>query len=146
MKKRTLYRIAMTGIFLLFGGLSASAQTHERVMTVKVPFDFHVSKRLLPAGNYTITRATRMPGLLLIQCPEQKIAFFVLANPRTLSDGRKRGSLTFQDYGDVRLLSEIRPLGEVGFTLMNSKAESRLAQRTVGGTIRVSPEAPKTDN
>jgi hypothetical protein len=147
MKKQTLYRIAISVLFLLFGGLPASAQSSQYLMTIQIPFEFQVNEKQLPAGKYVIRRDQQTPQLLLIQCPEQNIWMAVHTIPHSLSEQPSRGSLIFKDYGEKRFLSEVKLLGRRdGYALIKSKAERRMAQITETKTIHATPKGATTDN
>jgi len=45
MKKQTLYYIAVSILFLVFGSMTASAQSGEYLMTIQVPFAFQVNEQ-----------------------------------------------------------------------------------------------------
>jgi len=150
MKKQTLYRIAVSVLFLFFGRLPASALSPEYLITVQVPFEFQVNGKLLPAGEYVIKRDPQMPQLLLIQCPEQNIWVTVHTIPHSLSGQPARTSLTFKQYGEKRFLSEVKVLGRGdGYALIKSKAERRLARIAEAKTIhatRAIPNSATTNN
>jgi len=137
MKKQTLYRIALSVLFLFCGKLPASAHSLENLMTVQVPFDFQVGEKLLPAGKYVIKRDPQMPQLLMIQSPERKIFAVVYTITLNLPEESARTSLTFKGYGEKRFLSEVKVLGRgVGYALTKSKTERRLARMAEAKTIR----------
>ncbi len=147
MNKQTLYRIAVSVLFLLFGSLPASAQSQEYGMTFQVPFDFQVNEKLLPAGKYVIKRDPQMPKFLQIQSTEQNILVIVNTIPLTLSKQPTRTSLTFKRYGKKRFLSEMKVLGrEDGYALFKSKTERRLAQIAESKTIQAVPNSAATNN
>jgi len=146
MNKQTLYRIAVSVLFLFFGSLPASAQSQGYVMTVQVPFDFQVNERLLPAGKYLIKRASQTPNFLLIQCPEQKIWVTVHTILHRLSEYPTRTSLTFKKYDEKHFLSELKVEGRGdGYALFKSKTERRLAQIEKGKTIHATQARPNSD-
>jgi hypothetical protein len=147
MKQQTLYRIAVLGLFLFLGGLLVPAQSMEKMMTVQVPFDFQVNEKLLPAGEYVIKRDPQVPRLLLIQCPQRKISVGVYTIPLSLSKPLTRASLTFTDYGEKRFLSEVKILSrDLGYELIKSKAEQRLAQLAEVKTIHAIPKSTPANN
>jgi len=136
MKKQTLYRIAVSALFLCSGRLPASAQSHEYLIRVQVPFEFQAGGKLLPAGKYVIRRASQSPSFLLIQCLDQNIWAAVHTIPHSLSKAPTRTSLTFNKYGEKCFLSEVKVLErESGYALIKSKAERRLAQIAEAKTI-----------
>ncbi len=128
MKKQMLYHIAVSVLFLVFGGISASAQSHEQLMTVQVPFDFQVGRTLLPAGKYLIKRDSQNPQILQIQSSDQKIWALVNTFPLSPSKRQSGTSLMFKGYDDKHFLSEVRFSSEgTGYLLIESKAERKLA-------------------
>lgn len=129
MKKQTLYCIAVSVLFLLFGSLTASAQSLEPLMTVQVPFDFQAGGKVLPAGQYIIKRDSQTPSILLIQAPQQKIFVTVHTIQRGPSKQQTQASLVFNAYDEKHFLSEVRFSGDgIGYSLFESKAERQLAQ------------------
>jgi len=129
MKKKTLYSIAVSILFLLFGSVTASAQSQEFSMTAQVPFDFQVGEKLLPAGKYFIKRDSLSPCFLRIQSLEQNISVAVLITPHNLSGQQPQASLMFKAYEEKHFLSDVRFSGyDYGYSLFESKAEHRLAQ------------------
>ena len=147
MKKQTLYRIAVSVLFLSFGRLPASALSLEYLTTVQIPFEFQVNEKLLPAGKYVVKRDTHSPQLLLIQCPEQNIWMTVHTIPHRLSGQPARTSMVFMEYGEDHFLSEIKVLGlGDGYALIKSKSERRLAQIAKAKAIQANPNGTTTNN
>ncbi|MBS1791790.1 MAG: hypothetical protein JST85_29050 [Acidobacteria bacterium] len=134
MKKQTIYGIALSFLFLLFGGLKVSAQSTEYLMTVQVPFDFQVNGKVLPAGQYTVKRNQQMPTLLLIQSSERGIYLFTQITSLDGTEKRSKSSLVFKEYDQQHFLSEVRFPGTGSrFVLSESKAERKLAQAAGAG-------------
>ena len=134
MKKQTVYSIALSFLFLLFGGLKVSAQSTEYMMTVQVPFDFEVGGKVLPAGQYIIKRHQQSPTLLLIQSAERGIYLFTQVESLNVAEKRTKSSLVFKEYDQQHFLSEVRfPGFGSRFVLSESKAERKLAQAAGAG-------------
>jgi hypothetical protein len=147
MKKQTLYRIAVSVLFLLFGSMPASAQSSQSIMSIQIPFEFQINEKLLPAGKYIIRRDQQMPQLMLIQCPEKNIWMAVHTIPHSLLQQSLRGSLVFKEYGEKRFLTEVKlPGRHDGYSLIKSKAERRLAEVTETKTIHAIPRGATTNN
>ncbi|MGH9853607.1 MAG: hypothetical protein ACREBD_27525 [Blastocatellia bacterium] len=147
MKNQTLYRIAVSVLFLLFGSLPASAQSHENLIKVQVPFEFQVDEKLLPAGKYVIRRDPQAPKFLRIQSTEQNILVIVNTIPLTLSKHPARTSLIFKKYDEKYFLSEVKVAGRGdGYALFKSKTERRLAQIEKAKTISAAPNGATTNN
>lgn len=134
MKKQMIYGIALSVLLLVTGSLKASAQSTEFIMTVQVPFEFQVSGKTLPAGQYTIKRNQQMPTLLLIQSAERGIYLFTQIASLEVSEKRSKSSLVFKEYDQQHFLSEVRfPGAGSRFVLSESKAERKLAQDAGAG-------------
>jgi hypothetical protein len=141
MKKQLLYRIAASILFLFLVRLSASAQSHEYVMKVNVPFEFQVNGKTLPAGDYVIRRDLTTPDLLRIQSPERNIWVSVHTIPHRDWEERSRPCLIFNKYGENHFLNEVRtPARSEGYVLIKSKAERRQEQVAKAEIIHAVPD------
>jgi hypothetical protein len=81
---------------------SSFAQDH--LVLVKIPFNFTVSGKLLPSGNYSIKKTAE--NIILIRNSEKRASSLALVTP----DGKTvqgPGVLTFHRYGDQYFLSQI---------------------------------------
>jgi len=108
---------------------AASSET----LKVNIPFAFHVDKKVLPAGTYTvrIDRATSMSALgtaLVIQTPDGKIWHRITTTPGYRSGLTGQASLTFNRYADSYFLSSVESFS-VTCELRRSSAEKEMAAR-----------------
>src|SRR5690242_13294204 len=108
MKIRMLYHIAVAVLFLVVGSLSASAQSQESQMMVRVPFDFQVGKTQLPAGKYVVKRDSQASSLLRIQSLDRKVSVVINTIPHTVALKQNQGSLVFNEYDQKHFLSDVR--------------------------------------
>jgi hypothetical protein len=94
--------IALLAIANLAMAGTALAQSNS--VEAKVPFDFTVGDKVLPAGTYTIKPASA--SLILISTADHRTASFTLVSEDSGSspDG---GKLVFHRYGDQYFLSKI---------------------------------------
>ena len=88
-----------TGLFVAFGSAMLTAQTTR--LTADIPFDFHMGKTSMPAGEYSFQRQS---GMLTIRAADGKHTAMTLTSPasRDLSDSPV---VKFQHYGDTYFLS-----------------------------------------
>jgi hypothetical protein len=96
---------------------SSFAQTH--VVQVKIPFNFTVSGKLLPAGNYTIKKTAE--NIIAIRNHDKAISALALVTP----DGKQvegGGMITFHRYGAQYFLSQILN-SEMSLKVPTSKKE-----------------------
>jgi hypothetical protein len=126
MKKHTL-QLASLG-FLTLASAVALAQS---AIAVKVPFDFMVSNKTFPAGQYSISASRDQ---LTLQDSTGKPIFVGIANAVS---GRRVGGIgevVFHCYSDRCFLSEYwTPTRENGSQLLPSRYEAELAKHH-GGT------------
>jgi hypothetical protein len=102
--------LIITSLFGLAAG--ANAETHREVI-VKIPYEFVVAGRTLPAGTYTVSRLSddRSTGLMIASY-EQRSGALVLANKfenRPAGDAKVR----FERLGGTYFLHTIETLDGV---------------------------------
>jgi hypothetical protein len=84
--------------------MAASSFAQDHVVQANIPFDFTVSGKLFPAGEYKIQQ--RATNIIEIRNYRKPIASVALVNP----DGQASpgpGKLTFHRYGGQYFLSQI---------------------------------------
>lgn len=123
--------IAFFGLAAL--GVAAHGQTSDQ-LTVKIPYEFVVAGKTLPAGTYRVNRVDdRDNRVLALSSFENRVTAFVLANEITDRTGFQQPALRFERVGDQHLLSKIETVEHV-FTLPVSRpAGVELAMKGSGG-------------
>src|SRR5690242_6377403 len=125
--KRQLFALAIFAA-LTCSGLRAQTLT----ATAKVPFDFVVGGKALPAGDYHISCNN---GLLLVRNAASGHGAMAIARPAAdEKSGRvtpSKGLLRFNRYGDEHFLSAVwAPNGsETGAALPQTARQKELAKR-----------------
>jgi hypothetical protein len=123
------------GIFTtlsLFAVLVASApvyaQSGTRIGRAHIPFNFSVSNKTLPAGEYTVERAIRGSDLvLLIRSLDGRQSAMVSTMGRQSPRAIERGKLVFNRYGSQYFLSQVWSGGEtLGREVIKSRTERAL--------------------
>jgi hypothetical protein len=105
------------------------AQAQPR-MTVNVPFNFQISDRAFPAGQYSVSAAR---DHLTVQDSAGKVVFIGIANPVSGRRVGKTGQVVFHCYDDRCFLSEYwTPTRENGSQLLPSRYETELAKHRKG--------------
>jgi hypothetical protein len=84
--------------------LAASSFAQNHMVQANIPFDFTVSGKLCPAGEYRIEQ--RGPSIIEIRNHYKPIAAVVLVSPDSQA-GPGTGKLTFHRYGGQYFLSQI---------------------------------------
>ncbi|MBV8831837.1 MAG: hypothetical protein JO108_21725 [Acidobacteriaceae bacterium] len=125
--KRTLNRIMLaTTLSALFGSVSLMAQNRE---TAEIPFDYHVSTKVLPAGKYMVEQLST-PTLFRISDNRGHSLFVSAPCPKAGKLGTDNPRLAFVHSGSDYVLSEIwMPGGVDGATLRQSDIERQLTRK-----------------
>ncbi len=117
--------VRVLSMLVLFLAVAAGAYAQDRV-SAEVPFEFTVGGRTLPAGTYTIGRASASrPGMLLLHGEDGSRT--VVYAPADF-DGREAGAqLVFHRYGNHYFLRAVQT-GQGRYALGESKQEMQVAR------------------
>ena len=136
MKKQTLQLASLC--LLTFAVTLAQAQSK---ITVKVPFNFVISDRAFPAGQYSVSSSR---DRLTVQDATGKSVFIGIANSVSGRRVAETGQVVFRCYDDRCFLSEFwTPTQESGSRLLPSRYEAELARHGKGTEFALR-EQPKT--
>jgi len=110
MKK--ILSITVTGCLALMFAFAVQAQEPGAAMRASIPFEFIVSGRTLPSGNYEIRRLGDDPMTLLIRNVDHKRDEAVFTTDAYI-ESRIPGhsEIVFHRYGDTTFLSEVVTAG-----------------------------------
>ena len=121
---------------LSFVGLAVAAHAQEKSMTVDVPFEFVAGVATLPAGTYTVARASSELNSPLIISTRDR-GFFLL--PVAFDDiPTDKVQLRFELVGNAHLLSAVKtPLGTYSIDTRQAISNlTKLAQtKTPAGNV-----------
>jgi hypothetical protein len=127
MKKRTF---ATLGTLALLAAASAFGQQKTRV---NVPFEFHVSDVVLPAGEYEVSvGANNMDSLVSVDCSANQAQAIASTFPiGGGADALIEGRLVFNKYGETYFLSQVWSPGySQGRAINKSKTENEIVRDT----------------
>ncbi|PWT90168.1 MAG: hypothetical protein C5B55_10130 [Blastocatellia bacterium] len=104
--KVTVFKITlMLAVALSFTAISAHAQSVIKRQTFVVPFEFSVSNKVLPAGEYSVSDETTV---IKIRSANGKQGVFTMPSATLLSTSKRGNSkLTFRREGDNYYLSQV---------------------------------------
>jgi hypothetical protein len=125
--KRKLNRIMLaTTLSALFGSVALMAQSRE---TAEIPFDYHVSTKVFPAGKYMVEQLST-PTVFRISDSRGHSVFVSAPCLKAEKPGTDNPRLAFLHSGDDYVLSEIwMPGGVDGATLRQSDIERQLTRK-----------------
>jgi hypothetical protein len=93
----------------------------------KIPFDFHIGDRVVPAGNYRISSHPASPHILLLRglYPKPVTLYIATSTGLISKSGSENPLLIFRRYGRAYFLAEVwQGLGRTeGLGLRPSKTE-----------------------
>ena len=142
-------KLGLLAVIAIVGaGTSAKAQSLESRLTANIPFDFTVSNKKLPAGEYWIGRATQKNGdaVVRISSVDGHANISRLTNPVLTSSPKRQAMLIFHRYGDEYFLFQIWPAGATdGRVLPKSRSEREVENKTNDAIGRVGLKAPNVE-
>jgi hypothetical protein len=111
------------------------------VESAKIPFDFAVSGKTFPAGEYTMVAASHQ---VRIEDAKGRLIPMVLANNISGRSAAANGQIIFPCYRDRCFLSELwSPTQENGRQLLTSRTEAELAKEDREKYLAVVGEKPR---
>jgi hypothetical protein len=124
MKKQMIAIVATFSLLVVLTALGIAANLSGFV-TTRIPFDFTVNGKTLPAGKYDVTIGTT-PGMLIIRNAESRQAVVVIT--QTADDKMdEKARLVFHRYGKEHFLASISD-GNKTRELPKTKAERKAAR------------------
>jgi hypothetical protein len=133
MKKRVFSTLLLLSMFIALTMGNAFAY-NDSPITVKVPFDFVVGKKTLPAGEYTVREnaASGPNATLLIQNTRTKVAVITGTQPFQPKAGKNKPKLEFTQYqGQYFLRHVIMPESQYGRAIRLRKSQAEVAKVAV---------------
>lgn len=118
-------KLLAAGFFFLGGVVSTHAQSGE--LRVRVPFEFEIANKHLPAGEYVVSSDHDQVWLRVYH--GNTVA--VVQSNRGEHDGGKTGKVLFNCYEKLCFLSQLwLPDADGSREILASKTEKQLAKRT----------------
>lgn len=120
--------LLIVAVALVTAVASANGQS-SRHDVAKIPFEFVVGDKTLPAGEYDVTGFTSDDAVLRIRSTERTQSVLRMTNAITHGSATDKGKLVFRRYADQYFLAEVWSAGnDTGRQLLKSKQE-RAIQR-----------------
>jgi hypothetical protein len=122
MKKRAINVFALLSLSFSISAISVEAQSPILIGKVKIPFDFSIRDKTLPAGIYRVERI--LQDLLLIRSADGQEVCVSLAMPVRAKEIPETGQLLFHRYGENYFLFQIwEPGRNDGRQILKSRTE-----------------------
>lgn len=123
-------RLAST-LLLLAAMTCWSLQAQTSALRASIPFEFHMGRAVMPAGNYVIHSG---PSAVILREENGKHSALSITNGVSRPSSPKTGILEFNRYGQTYFLAKVfNPDTPDGRALPTTKAEQEYAR----GALRV---------
>ncbi len=125
MAKQIIKGLTMLMIVVAMAFVTAAAygQSTQRAVA-KIPFEFVVGDKSLPAGEYGVAAFNASGEILKIRSTEDNQTALRLTTPITCASAPDKGKLVFHRYANHYFLTEVWSAGESrGRQLLKSKQE-----------------------
>jgi len=135
MKTNLYTAIAILAVAGYFNVGSASAQTSRPAdLTANIPFEFSISNKTLPAGEYIVTTVNpSSPNKVLHLRPKTGGSGVMVQTTDAIGRSQNNPRLVFRHFGGRYFLAEAwMASGNEGLKFKRSRAEKEL-ERTLGG-------------
>lgn len=133
-------KIILLAIVLLASVASTQAQSlGGNRIRANIPFDFNISEKKLPAGEYSVGRAINHSDDLLVSISDRegRSKAIRLSNAVVRSRPNGKGLLVFHRYGDQYFLFQVWPAGAtVGREFQKSKSEREVQKQLARNAAR----------
>jgi hypothetical protein len=129
-KETSMKKQILVSICVVLGLAAVPAHAQGSGVEAKIPFEFTVNGKVLPAGKYTMTSNAHLVQILDAQGKPVALARADYESGRSAG---QNGEIIFHCYGDVCLLAEIwSPIKGDGRKLATSQTEADLAKKETG--------------
>ena len=132
MKKQFPGTFSILSFLLMLTAANASAQS-ERSKAIKIPFNFIVGQKTLPAGEYTVEPNRKdFDKVWLIQSRDGQASVLIMTMLAQANKTQENTRVVFNKYGDQYFLSQIwTPGNSTGRELLMPRLERELAKNAV---------------
>jgi len=128
MKNRFCKSLATLSLFAMLAAGLVIAQSLNPVMIVRVPFDFTVGDRTLPAGEYRILREHQ--SVVRLEDGSGKGVANIIVNVTEAKRAPEEGKLVFHGYSGRYFLKEVWRAGSIeGQVLPTTRTEREIARK-----------------
>jgi len=122
MKRLAVNAFTLLSLIFSLSAISVYAQSRTLISKVKIPFDFSIRDKTLPAGVYSVERIFQ--DALLIRSEDCQEACVSLTMPVRAKESPETGRLLFHRYGETYFLFQIwEPGSDDGRQILKSGAE-----------------------
>jgi hypothetical protein len=120
MMRKQYLRILIALIGAACSGMAAKSQTVDRIV-VKIPYEFVVAGKTLPAGTYTVDRLRNSLARELVISSFENRASSIVIPTEVVTSKADKALVSFEQVGGQRFLSKVETADNV-FTIPVSRS------------------------
>ena len=136
MRSQFLKAVVMISVLIGLSAVSTRAQAGNS-FTVTVPFEFSVSGKTLPAGEYTVIRVGVSRDALTMCSKDGKGSASALTKTIETRDIQNQTKIVFRRYGKQYFLSQVWISGRsTGRELFTSKEQLKIERELTRGAAK----------
>ncbi len=136
MKRKVIKRLTMLSLVSMFSLCAAVASANAQLsipIRAKIPFDFTVGDKKLPAGEYTFSRLSFLnTTTMLISSVDSSTHLVQSTFGAQVLTPKNESTLVFHKYGDQYFLEQIWTGGEQEGTQLPESRDERSTRRQLG--------------
>jgi len=134
MERQVIKRLTMLGLVSMFALLGAVTSANAQLSSpirAKIPFDFNVGKKKLPAGEYTFRRLSDFSDnkTMFVNNVDGSVHLFKSILEAQVLTPKNQSVLVFHKYGDQYFLEQIWLKGELEGTQLPESRTERTTRR-----------------
>ena len=137
MKRKVIKRLTILSLISIFTLCAAVASANAQLsipIRARIPFDFNVGDKQLPAGKYTFSRLSGLSysNILPVSSVDASTRIFLSTLGAHVLTPNNESTLVFHRYGDQYFLEQIWTSGEQeGTQVPESRSERTIRQQLV---------------
>src|ERR1700738_420022 len=139
MKRNVIKRLTMLSLVSMFSLCAAVAPANAQLSTpirAKIPFDFTVGDKKLPAGEYTFSRLSGFSDNTVVSVSSSDASAHVFQSTFAahVLTPKNKSTLVFHKYGDQYFLEQIWSGGEQAGSQVPESRSERTIERQLAQT------------
>jgi hypothetical protein len=135
---KRLTMLSLVSMFTLCAAVSSANAQLSIPIRAKIPFDFSVGDKKLPAGEYTFSRLSEISGskVMSVSGVDAGTRVFQSTFAAQVLTPKNKSTLVFHKYGDQYFLEQIWSGGEQEGTQVPESRSERTIRRQLAQTQR----------
>ena len=139
MERQVIKRLTMLGlisVFTLFAAVASASAQLSTPIRAKIPFDFNIGQKKLPAGEYTFSPLSGLSDNKIMSVKNADASTNVLQSTfeAVAITPKNHSILVFHKYADQYFLEQIWVSGELEGTQLPESRSERTARRQLAQT------------